>query len=393
MERLHNTIAEYAWGSKTAIAQLLGQPPSPVPQAELWLGAHPLAPSATSRGTLLSLITSAPAQALGPAIAQRFENRLPFLLKVLAADAPLSLQAHPSLVQARAGFAREEAQGIALTAGHRSYKDANHKPELLCALTRFEALCGFRPLADSARLFEALDEPVLLPSLSALRSGLLRAAFENLMTMGAPEQRALLAPLEKKLVALASGTGPAADAYRWAAALAQAYPGDIGALSSLLLNHVVLQPGQALYLAAGNLHAYLRGLGIELMASSDNVLRGGLTRKHVDVPELLKVLDFSAGPINLLEATEESAAEAVYLTPAPDFALSRLTVQPGAALVPKRRGPEILLCTQGAVSATCGDQSLVVKQGESIWVAAAEPDYSLRGDGTLYRATVGGTFN
>ncbi len=389
MERLQNTIQEYAWGSKTAIARLLGQPPSSKPQAELWLGAHPLAPSATPQGSLLGLIDGDPVSALGDTVAQRFQNRLPFLLKVLAADAPLSLQAHPSLTQARAGFAREEAAAIPLTAAHRNYKDANHKPELICALTPFEALCGFRELGASARLFAGLGHPVTTSLSAVLQLGGLTGVFETLMTMPKDRTAALLGSVEPQLVKLSQGDSDDAAAYRCAHRLAQAYPGDIGAVSSLLLNYVELEPGQALYLDAGNLHAYLRGVGIELMANSDNVLRGGLTPKHVDVKELLSVLDFTAGPVKVLWASESEPGHATYATPAPDFRLSRFSLSAGCAVTPARAGPEILLCTEGAVQVTLGGASLVLKQGESAWVSASDGAYVVKGNGVLYRATVG----
>lgn len=389
MHRLQNTIQTYAWGSKTAIAELLRQEnPSNTPQAELWLGAHPLAPSSTPHGSLLSLISSEPEAALGRAIAKRFDGRLPFLLKVLAAEAPLSLQAHPNLEQARAGFAREETLGIALTASHRNYKDQNHKPELLCALSPFEALCGFRDVLEAARLFDALDEAPLAPLARDLRLGQLQSVFERLMTLPPKWKDSLLTAVEPKLEVLANKPGPASTAYRWAATLSKAYPKDIGALSSLLLNYVELKPGQALYLGAGNLHAYLRGVGIELMANSDNVLRGGLTSKHVDVPELLKVLEFVPGPVKVLEPSETVPGEWRYATPAPDFALSMLKLGAGLTLTPDRHGPEILLCTEGTVSVGIDGSTLELQPGESLWVPAADGRYTLSGTGIVYRASV-----
>ncbi|MBX7114023.1 MAG: mannose-6-phosphate isomerase, class I [Myxococcaceae bacterium] len=389
MERLQNTIQEYAWGSQTAISGLLGQPRSSKPQAELWLGAHPLAPSATPQGSLLALIDGDPVSTLGARVAQRFQNRLPFLLKVLAADAPLSLQAHPSLAQAQAGFAREEAAGVPLTAAHRNYKDANHKPELICALTPFEALCGFRKLGASARLFAGLGHAVTTSLSAVLQLGGLAGVFETLMTMPKDRTAALLASVVPQLEKLSQGTGDEAVAYRCAHRLAQAYPGDIGAVSSLLLNHVELSVGQALYLDAGNLHAYLRGVGIELMANSDNVLRGGLTPKHVDVKELLGVLDFSAGPVKVLEPTEAAPGEWTYATAAADFRLSRFSLSAAHAVKPARSGPEILLCTEGTATVEMGNASLTLKRGESAWVAAADGAYTASGNGVLYRATVG----
>jgi mannose-6-phosphate isomerase len=399
MDLLVNTVQPYAWGSRTAIAELLGQPsPSPGPQAELWLGAHPVAPSRVQRPhgtpTLLELIGAAPQRLLGEALVARFGPSLPFLLKVLAAETPLSLQAHPSLAQAREGHARENALGLALDAPGRNYKDANHKPELLCALTPFDALCGFRSAHETLALLGGLGVSGLERLLAPLRAspdarGLART-FETLMTLPPGERGALVASTAAACAALASRGGPSSEALGWAARLAQLYPGDPGVIGSLLLNWVRLEPGQALYLPAGNLHAYLHGVGVELMASSDNVLRGGCTPKHVDVPELLRVLDFRCGPVTpLAPAPSPDGVEHAWATPAPEFRLSRLTLRPASRLQPARRGPEILLCTGGAVRLSLGEQVLALPRGASAFVSAADGAYVLEGEGVVFRATVG----
>lgn len=378
MHRLDNTIQAYAWGSTTAIPQLLGLPETKAPQAELWLGAHPSAPSKVDGRSLEALITEAPAAMLGSSVQQRFGDRLPFLLKVLAAAKPLSLQAHPSLAQAKAGFTREEAANVPLTASHRNYKDANHKPELICALTPFRALCGFRDAAQTRALLAGLEVPALAPLLQTLDRKGLAGFFEQVMTLPMQAREPLV-----KAVVLACGRTPVpgreAECLN-AVALEQAYPGDVGVIGALLLNLVELKPGEALALGAGNLHAYLEGTGIELMANSDNVLRGGLTPKHVDVPELLRVLDFSNGPARVVTPT--AGPEAVYPTPFPDFRLSRLDVNGSLEL--QRLGPDIVLCTAGRVTVN----GLPLERGASAFAPFSDGALTVSGQGTLFRATV-----
>lgn len=384
MELLENVVQPYAWGSKRAIAELLGRAPSSSPEAELWMGAHPSAPSRLARTgeSLLARIERDPESTLGGEARRRFGDKLPFLLKVLAADAPLSLQAHPSLEQARAGFDAEEEAGVPLTAPHRKYKDRNHKPELLCALGPFEALCGFRAVDDARALFEALGSVALGPVRARLREGDVRSAFSWLMREA--ERGGVVAATVEACARIAASSSPFAAACAWSSKLAEAYPGDVGVTSALLLNHVVLSAGEAIYLPAGNLHAYLRGVGVELMANSDNVLRGGLTPKHVDVDELLAILDFRTGAVEkvLPVADPRNAGEELWSTPAPEFRLSRVHVASSTTL--DVRGPEILLCTDGTVRA--GDVRLA--RGQSAFVAASERRLALEGQGTLYRAAV-----
>jgi mannose-6-phosphate isomerase len=378
MLRLENVVQPYAWGSATAIPRLLGLAETGGPQAELWLGAHPLAPSKVNGRSLEAVIAEAPEAVLGAPVMARFGERLPFLLKVLAAARPLSLQAHPSLAQAQAGFAREEAAGVPRTAGHRNYKDPNHKPELICALTPFRALCGFRRVADTRALLLGLAVPALAPLLETLDRAGLAGFFEALMTTPADRR----APLVTAVVDACASRPPRGFLAECANAVALAgeYPGDVGVIGALLLNLVTLAPGEALALGAGNLHAYLEGTGVELMANSDNVLRGGLTPKHVDVPELLRVLDFHDGPVTVV--TPVGAPEAVYPTAFPDFRLSRVEVR-GPLTLP-RLGPDVLLCTGGAVTAN----SLELTRGASAFAPFSDGPLALDGQGTLFRATV-----
>ncbi|HVH23468.1 MAG TPA: mannose-6-phosphate isomerase, class I [Pseudonocardia sp.] len=381
MEQLDNAVRPYAWGSRTVIAELLGQPvPSPHPQAELWLGAHPADPSMLvqpdgSRHSLLDAMTTDPDTVLGPVRAQRWNGTLPYLLKVLAADEPLSLQAHPSLEQARDGFAREEAAGIPRDAADRNYRDANHKPELICALTEFHALVGFREPADSVRLLHALDVPELAGHAELLagepNADGLRALFTTWITLPQAVLDTLVPALQAGAVRLAGAAGEFQAVARTVLELSERYPGDAGVLAALLLNRVTLVPGEALFLPAGNLHAYLSGAGVELMANSDNVLRGGLTPKHVDVPELLRVLDFGAAPPPVLRGLPDGGWTR-YDTPVEEFLLRRWDATPADHVAVPDGGPRILLCTAGSACVRAADGELKISHGLSLWLAATD---------------------
>ena len=365
-----NTPRDYAWGAVGGISGLLGGESSGLPEAELWLGAHPGSPSRIvgSGETLLDVV----------------DGRLPFLLKVLAAGSPLSLQAHPTMAQARAGFARENAAGIPLDAPERNYKDPFHKPELIYALSeRFEALCGFRPAAETRESLERLLErrgpsaPIRAWIDRLTGDDEIRGVFEWLITRGPGVDE-----LVSSLVELADDATAALVTLR---ELAEAYPGDPGIAISLMLHRVSLERGEALYLPAGNIHAYLRGVGIELMASSDNVLRGGLTRKHVDVPELLEVLDFRPVPVPYLEPIRPAPGVAVFAPDVPDF---ELVVIERDAAVPLT-GPAIALCVEGSfeVAGEVGDAAL--GRGEAGYASADEAELSVTGSGLLFIATTG----
>lgn len=367
-----NTARDYAWGSQTAIAELLGTTPSGGPEAELWLGAHDGSPSriiepSTAGGAtdLAQWIASDPGAVLGE------RSRLPFLMKVLAAGSPLSLQAHPTAEQAREGFARENALGIPIDAPHRSYRDEYSKPEVIVAVSdTFEALCGFRPKAEAA---EALTSVGLGDLVSRLDD--LPELFGWLIRGGAEVD---------SLVSRISTQGEA----RWgsadtAARLAKAFPGDPGIVGALLLNRVTLRRGDALYLPAGNIHAYLEGVGVEVMTASDNVLRGGLTDKHVDVPELLRVLDFTTGPPPTLNAERVSQGVELYRPPVDDFVLARITSDADIPLT----GPAIALCVSGSFELSGALNSATVRRGESVFVSPDEQRVSLKGHGEIFLAT------
>jgi len=390
VRELEGALRSYAWGSRTAIAELRGlSTPSNHPEAELWLGAHPGDPARviaeSGSESLLEVLHREPERELGRENLETFGERLPFLLKLLAAEEPLSLQAHPSAVQADEGFRRENALGVPMESPIRNYKDGSHKPELVVALSRFEALAGFREPTRTVKLLRALAVDELEPYIGLLEgqpdSDGLRALFTTWITLPSTVLGTLLpAVLAGCITYVAHHDAEFVTEIRTALELSEAYPGDAGVLAALLLNRVTLEPGQGLFLAAGNLHAYLHGLAVEIMANSDNVLRGGLTPKHVDVPELLRVLDFVGADIEVLDPAPSSGSgqsgsgRYEYVTPAPEFRLTRLEFDANSTdIAVDASGPRILICTDGAVTATCGTDTLDLDRGRAAWIAADEP--------------------
>ena len=387
MWQLSNGVRYYPWGSRTVIPDLLGEPvPAERPYAELWVGAHPDEPSVLSDGTPLDkAIELDPEALLGSAVRERFGDRLPFLMKVLAAEQPLSLQAHPTTEQAQAGFAAEEAAGVAHDDATRTFKDPFHKPELLLALTTFEALCGFRPVEESLHCLAKLQVPELKPTIAALARGGLRAAIPQLLALSAERRTELVTAVAEAAARFVAAHDPEfINTYRWAATLAETYPGDPGVVISLMCNHLKLAPGEAVFLPAGNLHAYLSGAGVEVMASSDNVLRGGLTHKHVDLAALIEVLDFSDGRVPVLHPVLGPGGLR-YPVPVADFDLTRcqLDGQSGSLTT---RGPQLFLCTEGRAVLTSLDGEIVLEKGGSAFVPAGAP-LTARGPAVLYRTT------
>jgi mannose-6-phosphate isomerase len=387
MWQLTNTVRHYPWGSRTVIPELLGELcPAEQPCAELWMGAHPDDPSVLSSGTPLDkAITEEPEQLLGQEVFERFGPRLPFLLKVLAADAPLSLQAHPTTAQAQAGFAAEEAAGIPRNAPERTFKDPYHKPELLLALTPFEALCGFRPVEQSLHCLAKLQVPELKPTIAALARGGLRATIPQLLGLSDGNRAQLVDTVAEAAARFVAAADPEfINTYRWAASLAETYPGDAGVVISLMCNHLTLSPGEAVFLPAGNLHAYLSGAGVEIMASSDNVLRGGLTTKHVDLAALIEVLDFTDRKVPVLHPVLGPGGLR-YPVPVEDFDLTRCQLDSGSGTL-TTRGPQMLLCTEGRAVLASAEAELVLEKGGSAFVPAGVP-LSATGPAVLYRAT------
>lgn len=409
MELLRGALRTYAWGSRTAIAEFTGRPvPAAHPEAELWFGAHPGDPAwlqAANRETsLLEALVADPEGQLGSTSRARFGDVLPFLVKVLAADEPLSLQAHPSTEQAVEGYLREERLGIPVSSPERNYRDTSHKPELLVALQPFEALAGFRQASRTAELLAALAVSDLDPFIHLLSDQSdadgLRALFTTWITAPQPDIDMLVpAVLEGAIAYVSSGATEFLAEVKTVMELGERYPGDAGVLASLLLNRISLAPGEAIFLPAGNLHAYLRGVAVEVMANSDNVLRGGLTPKHVDVPELLRVLDFNPTAEEALHPPIRCEGLAVvYQTPTDEFEVALLELdgdclghEVDASRHDVSQGPQILLCTEGATTVHGKSQSLTIERGMAVWVAADDGPIRLvaQQPAKLFRATVG----
>jgi mannose-6-phosphate isomerase len=391
------TVQRYAWGSRAAIAELQGRPaPTPQPEAELWIGAHPSAPSGLERAgvrtTLDTVIAADPAGELGAACAARFGDRLPFLLKVLAAEKALSIQVHPSREQAVAGFRAETGRGLALGDKTRNYADDWPKPEILCALTPFEVLAGMRAAADAAALLGALGvgelEPLAADLAAAARPEALTWALTRILTWPAGDRAALVATVAAACARLAAGNGPYAAACAATARVAGDHPGDLGVVASLLLRHAILRPGQAMFLPAGGLHAYLHGTGVELMANSDNVVRAGLTGKHVDVPELLKLTD-SGVAVPVIGPRALDAGVSVYDSPAPEFRLYRAEIGSGEITLPGD-GARLVLCVEGAVALRgSGGSALKAARGEACFLSATDGAVTASGPAVIFLAANG----
>jgi mannose-6-phosphate isomerase len=367
---LEGPIRPYAWGSRSFLAQLHGRDtPSPTPEAELWFGAHPDAPATASGVPLSELVAAAPGAVLGGETIARFGARLPYLLKLLAADAPLSIQVHPDAEQAEAGFA----------AGSSSYTDPYPKPELLVAVTPFEALCGFRDPDETADELAGLAVPALAPVVSALRAG-------------SPEQRLrqalslLLCWPEAELGGLV--TDVAATGHPLAVRLAAHFPGDIGIVVALLLNHLQLAPGEAVFMPAGNVHAYLSGAGVEIMGASDNVLRAGLTPKHIDAAELMRLVRYEVLPDPRFPSTPLGPGLLEWSPPVREFRLvsGRPAADAGAVQLPGG-GPRIVVCLRGEARLCAGPATLTLSPGRAAFVAAEEPAVEVTGDADVYQAS------
>jgi mannose-6-phosphate isomerase len=419
MDVLRPVVRPYAWGSTDAIAELTGRPvPAPGPEAELWMGAHPGAPSGVDRDgvdrdgsdrdgrrmTLDDVIAADPDRELGRGCVARFGPRLPFLLKVLAADHALSIQVHPSRAQAQAGFLAENERGLAPDDPARNYTDDWPKPELLYALTPFEVLAGLRPPADAAQFLRALEVGQLTPlavqleaaSSTQVLAGVLGTILSwrhsaqpaNAAQLPNAAQPTLVGDVVAACARLAAAGGPYSAAAAAAVRIAADHPGDLGVVASLLLRHAVLEPGQAMFMAAGGLHAYLKGTGIELLANSDNVVRAGLTGKHLDVPELLTLLDPSV-EVPVLAPRTLADGIAWFDTPAPEFRLYLVDLVGNTVPLPGE-GPRILLCTEGsAVLRSESGQRAEVGRGGSCFVSAADGVVSCKGRAHLFLATSG----
>ena len=391
MELLQPVIRPYAWGSRHAIAELQGRPvPAPGPEAELWMGAHPSAPSGVAQTTLDAVIAADPDRELGPACVAPFGPRLPFLLKVLSADQALSIQLHPSRAQAEAGFRAENQRGV--PPSERNYVDDWPKPELLCALTPFEVLAGLRPPGDAAALLRALAVPPLAPLAAELATATapeaLSRALAAILEWPEASREALVGAVTSACATLASSGSPYAGACAAAVRVAGHHPGDLGVVAMLLMRHEVLAPGQAVFMPAGGLHAYLHGTGIEVLANSDNVIRAGLTRKHIDVPELLRLLD-PAVTVPVLTPAPLGDGVTWFDTPAPEFRLYVANLAEPVIPLPAA-GPRIALCTDGAATLRTGSgETVKLLRGESCFIPAADGPVHACGPARLFLASPG----
>lgn len=396
MDVLRPLIKPYAWGSRHALAQLQGRErPSAGPEAELWMGAHPAGPTGLTRDgaatTLQAVVATAPERELGAACARRFGGRLPFLLKVLAAEQPLSIQVHPDRRQARAGFGARLNGG----AGHGTYADDWPKPELLYALTAFEVLAGLRDPGEAASALEELGLARLRPVVDVLRTGdgapAVGEALRTVLTWPRHDRAALVNAVVEACRRRSRVPGPYAAAYDAVVRMSEHHPADLGLVASLLMCHRVLEPGTALFMPAGGLHAYVRGVGVELMASSDNVLRAGLTAKEVNVPELLRITDPAVRvPVVRPVPVPGSVRTRVFACPVEEFTLYRTELGAPPERVVPSAGPRIVLCTEGkALLRGLDGEELPLGPGASCFLSDADEGVTAEGDGTLFVAAPG----
>jgi mannose-6-phosphate isomerase len=410
---LHGCVQHYPWGGYHFIPSLLGvENPENRPFAELWMGTHAQGPSAVERGQLSigldELIAAEADKILGKATSARFGSRLPFLFKILDARDMLSIQVHPSRLQAAAGFAEEEAAGIPLDAPQRNYKDDNHKPEVHVALSRFWMLHGFRPLDEIADMLVSIPDfadlapwfPIYLLDVDEDSAGgqeLLRRLYEQIMTMPQSEVDRILKNLLARIEPLFDrGALNKISPHYWAVKAARSFPlpgdsCDRGIFSIYMMNLIELLPGEGTFQGAGIPHAYLEGTNVELMANSDNVLRGGLTPKHIDVPELLKTVNFASGKPEILTGTAISPSEQLYRTPTEDFELSRIELMAGGEhRGGMQHGPDILILLEGSALLSAAGQNQRLLQRGDIILAAADSAWTLQSasGAQLYRATV-----
>jgi len=386
MQKMNNGVQHYAWGSTDALTHLYGiANPEGKPMAELWMGAHPKSSSSVTGkdGQEIALRTQISANLpseLGAKVAQRF-GELPFLFKVLCADQPLSIQVHPSKRAAELGFAKENAAGIPIDAAERNYKDANHKPELVYALTPFQAMNGFRELHEIVSLLQPVSgaNPHIAEFLTHPDVDHLRTLFAGLLSLEGEAKSLALGVLKS---ALNHQKGQPWDTIR---SISEFYPDDSGLFSPLLLNLITLQPGEGMFLYAETPHAYLDGVALEVMANSDNVLRAGLTPKYIDIAELLDNLKFTAKPANALLTTPvEKGAELSFPIPVEDFAFSIHSLSPEPQTL-AQDSAAIVFCIEGQTVLEKGEETEVLKPGESCYLAAYESPVQVSGNGRIAR--------
>ncbi len=391
--KLINQVQNYSWGSTDYIPALLGENFNGAHCAELWMGDHPRGSSSVivdNRKILLDqLILKNPKSILGNDTS-RFGSHLPFLFKVLSAASPLSIQAHPNKIQAETGFLDENTRNIPLDAFNRNYKDDNHKPEIICALTNFTAMCGFRKIKTIEVNFKKLNSFVYKNQLeNCFNSGIENNTEVFFSTLMRIEKKDLRNLIESALVWAGNNNSIEASLVKKFAAL---YENDPGVLAPLFLNVFILKPGEALYQGAGELHAYVEGTGIELMANSDNVLRGGLTPKYIDVPELLKVLNFKYTEKSILNPKEIKSGIFEYETISREFVLKTYSVgQNNILKIENNSSVEIILCVKGNAVIHTKDGDFTIAKGESFIIPVSSGSYALSGVAEIYSAGIPGT--
>lgn len=384
---LENPVRSYAWGSPTVIPELLGLQPTGEPQAELWVGAHPGSPSVVAGDgrTLGEYVASDPVGALGAAVVDRFGTTLPYLLKILAVQRPLSIQAHPTIEQAVAGFAAEDAAGVPLDSPKRSYRDRNHKPEMVVALTDFQALLGFREPAEIAAALEATGRNEFDEAVSLLHGDDgLRSLTGHWLTLSDADAGRLVGVLVREALLRRPD-----EQWDVVARLAEEHPGDRGVLLALLMRLVRLRPGEAAFVAAGVPHAYLSGVAVEPQASSDNTLRAGLTPKHVDTAEVQRILRYEPDGGLLIRPEAVGAGEHMYPVHGLDeFRLSRL--DPAGSEIMLAAGlPRLVLVVDGAMELTADGFALPLRRGRAAFVTASERDVAVSGSGVAFTVVPG----
>lgn len=398
---LINKIQPYEWGSTDGISNLIGIPnENNSPMAELWMGSHPACPSTvvlennTKLITLEKLIQSNPKKFLGQCTVQNFGTSLPFLFKILSAAHPLSLQVHPTKIQAEQGFIRENAKNISITAPHRNYRDSNHKPEIMLALTPFTAMCGFRPIKETIDLLSLINTPLLIELCNILITRNNYTDFLNFITNASEFEKnscikATRNFIEKQQLSINTSLdkNDQLKNFQVVLNLLNEYPTDIGILSPLYLNVLNLKPGEALYLDAGIMHAYIHGTGLELMASSDNVLRGGLTQKYIDTVELLSILNVDPYSPNIIRISQNSVFT-TYKTPCLDFELSVINVKNSEKQLKLKR-PAIILCTEGTITLISNSsEKYTLTKGTSVFISAEANILEFKGQGTAFMASL-----
>jgi len=393
---LKNTVQNYAWGSKKAIPELLGEIYSlEKPVAELWMGTHPRGVSQVMVNnqaiSLAEIIGQNPEQILGTNTALKFSNQLPFLFKLLAIEKPLSIQAHPDQKQAIAGFAKENKAGIALDAFNRTYKDKNHKPEIICGITDFWALNGFLPFQELITFFTNLNSESIKAETNYLAAHLNPAAFKAFYTAIHNIDPVKKKKLVDDILKYATINKNNDQKCEWLLKINNEFPGDPGIISAAMLNLIQLKPGEAMFLPAKQLHTYLQGIGIELMANSDNVLRGGLTEKYINVQELVEILDFTEKTITILRPEKIANGFMLYNTPAEEFQLAKITVTNRFVYENfQNQSASILICLRGeaVIKDLLNNKSVIFRKGQSLLIAAALTKYTISGEADIYCARV-----